>query len=1076
MPDAQSAPAAPAPEPTPAPGSDVVAILWAVGQRLLLLLPVYLCGYLGLSVVFVVLGLVGFLCWKSTRSNKWESFKLACESLESEERITAHSIFKSKNELPSWVTFPDVEKVEWLNKVLAQMWPFIGQYLEKLLIGTIAPLVRSCNTHLSTFHFTKISIGEKAPKVIGVKAHTEMDKKQVILDLNLSYVGDMEIDVEVKKYFCKAGVKGVQLHGTIRVILEPLIGDVPIIGAITIFFIRRPMLDLNWTGLTNLLDIPGLNVMSDTMVMDIISGFLVLPNRLTIPLAGDLHTAELRSPLPRGIVRIHLIEARNLAPKDFQMGGLLSGKSDPYAILRVGTQVFTSRVINENLNPVWKEMYEVIVHEVPGQELEVELFDKDPDKDDFLGRMKLDLGEVKKAQVLDKWYQLNNTKSGKLHLRLEWLTLQPNASQLEQVMKMNKEITLKTNEEPSAAILIVYLDRAEELPLKKGIKPPNPMVQLSIQDVTHESKTVYNTNSPLWEEPFQFFLRNPNLYDLDIQVKDDDRQYTLGSLSIPLAKILSADQLTLDQWFQLENSGQRSKIYLKLVMRVLYLDPTVCVVTGSEVSDVEEATCGSSVDMPPRPNTTSPPENFGTENVLRVFILEAENLIAKDNFMGGMIKGKSDPYVVIRSGGKSVQTRVIKETLNPRWDQTFEIMVTDVPGQDIEFLLFDKDIDKDDSLGSCKVPVKKVLKQKTVDEWLPLEEVKSGRLHVKVECLSLLTDPSQFDQVLMVNSLSQSAHSEEFSSALLCVYLERAANLLAKKGDKPPTASAQIAVRKVTYKTKVFAKSSEPVWDESCAFLVKNPKNETLQLQVQDDSNKSLGSLTMPLADLMTAESMTLDGWFPLTSPGANSEVLMRLKMRIISSPNVSPELAALSLSSSAPSKPPNHPDSSFTLESAVDNDESSAGELRHRLANTNSDPDAMESKASQLQVTVYYPAKEGKLLAVMHRCRNLGVSFKELPDPYLSAVLLPDKNRATKRKTSVKKRTFNPEFNEKLEWEIPLEEARKRKLEISVKNSVSFMSSSKELLGKVIIDLSQIDLSKGLNQWYDLRGENTSV
>lgn len=102
-----------------------------------------------------------------------------------------------------------------------------------------------------------------------------------------------------------------------RVILEPLIGDVPIVGAVTMFFIQRPVgssiyvhhylsfshclstpipvtimclgcclvfvhaidissglidllhsvhssvlssqkLDINWTGLTNLLDIPGL--------------------------------------------------------------------------------------------------------------------------------------------------------------------------------------------------------------------------------------------------------------------------------------------------------------------------------------------------------------------------------------------------------------------------------------------------------------------------------------------------------------------------------------------------------------------------------------------------------------------------------------------------------------------------------------------------------------------------------------------------------------------------------------------------------------------------------------------------
>lgn len=101
----------------------------------------------------------------------------------------------------------------------------------------------------------------------------------------------------------------LQLHGMMRVILEPLIGDVPIVGAVTMFFIKRPVrplgspsldfllslpltsfaflfslggidfstintfflrmahlfcllpsqkLDINWTGLTNLLDIPGL--------------------------------------------------------------------------------------------------------------------------------------------------------------------------------------------------------------------------------------------------------------------------------------------------------------------------------------------------------------------------------------------------------------------------------------------------------------------------------------------------------------------------------------------------------------------------------------------------------------------------------------------------------------------------------------------------------------------------------------------------------------------------------------------------------------------------------------------------
>lgn len=45
---------------------------------------------------------------------------------------------------------------------------------------------------------------------------------------------------------------------------------------------------------------------------------------------------------------------------------------------------------------------------------------------------------------------------------------------------------------------------------------------------------------------------------------------------------------------------------------------------------------------------------------------------------------------------------------------------------------------------------------------------------------------------------------------------------------------------------------------------------------------------------------------------------------------------------------------------------------------------------------------------------RKLRASSKDIPDPYVSLILLPDKNRVTKRKTTVRKRTLNPEFNER--------------------------------------------------------------
>ena len=58
-------------------------------------------------------------------------------------------------------------------------------------------------------------------------------------------------------------------------------------------------------------------------------------------------------------MRIHLVEAEDLAAKDNYMKGVIAGMSDPYALLRVGPQTFTSHHIDNTLCPKWGEMYEV---------------------------------------------------------------------------------------------------------------------------------------------------------------------------------------------------------------------------------------------------------------------------------------------------------------------------------------------------------------------------------------------------------------------------------------------------------------------------------------------------------------------------------------------------------------------------------------------------------------------------------------------------------------------------------------------------------------------------------------------
>ncbi|XP_032161468.1 extended synaptotagmin-2 isoform X3 [Mustela erminea] len=551
---------------------DVAGLLAQLARSFALLLPVYALGYLGLSFSWVLLAL-GLLVWcRRSRGLKATRLCRALALLEDEERAVRLGVRAC--DLPAWVHFPDTERAEWLNKTVKHMWPFICQFIEKLFRETIEPAVRGANTHLSTFSFTKVDVGQQPLRINGVKVYTEnVDKRQIILDLQISFVGNCEIDLEIKRYFCRAGVQSIQIHGTMRVILEPLIGDMPLVGALSIFFLRKPLIEINWTGLTNLLDIPGLNGLSDTIILDIISNYLVLPNRITVPLVSEVQIAQLRFPIPKGVLRIHFIEAQDLQGKDTYLKGLVRGKSDPYGVLRVGNQIFQSKVIRESLSPKWNEVYEALVYEHPGQELEIELFDEDPDKDDFLGSLMIDLIEVEKERLLDEWFTLDEVPRGKLHLKLEWLTLMPNASNLDKVLTDIRADRDEANDGLSSSLLILYLDSARNLPSGKKINShPNPLVQMSVGHKAQESKIRYKTNEPVWEEHFTFFIHNPRRQDLEVEVKDEQHQCSLGHLKIPLSQLLTSDDMTMNQRFQLSNSGPNSTLKMKIALRVLHLE------------------------------------------------------------------------------------------------------------------------------------------------------------------------------------------------------------------------------------------------------------------------------------------------------------------------------------------------------------------------------------------------------------------------------------------------------------------------------------------------------------------------
>uniref|UniRef100_A0AAV2JYV2 C2 domain-containing protein n=1 Tax=Knipowitschia caucasica TaxID=637954 RepID=A0AAV2JYV2_KNICA len=282
----------------------------------------------------------------------------------------------------------------------------------------------------------------------------------------------------------------------------------------------------------------------------------------------------MRFPVPKGVLRIHFLEAHELLGKDKFLGGLIKGKSDPYGVLQVGTQLFQSKVVHETVNPKWNEVYEALIYDSStAKNLELELFDEDTDKDDFLGSLVIDLAELQKEQKVDEWFILDEVSQGKLHLKLEWLSLLPKPDLLDQVLSSIRADRGHANDGLSSAVLVVFLDSARNLPTgKKVTSEPSPFVLFNVGHKSFESKTRYKTNEPVWEEAFTFLIHNPKTQELEVEVRDEKHECSLGKLSVSLTTLMDAPDMTLNKSFPLRSSGPTCSLKMKLALRVLCLE------------------------------------------------------------------------------------------------------------------------------------------------------------------------------------------------------------------------------------------------------------------------------------------------------------------------------------------------------------------------------------------------------------------------------------------------------------------------------------------------------------------------
>lgn len=196
--------------------------------------------------------------------------------------------------------------------------------------------------------------------------------------------------------------------GSMRMRLQ-LCPDPPFVALCTLTLLGQPKVELSCVPLAQ----KGLNIMNLPLVSSFVQRSIdaalaeyVAPKSLTLDLKGLLVGDEFKTDVTaKGVLVIRIIGAVGFKEGDSSLGGLRDGSSDPYVAVgwaKFGKPVWSTRIIHDNMEPVWEETAFVLVgpNELNAAErLRVQLWDSDrTSADDDLGRVEVDLEVIMSDQ------------------------------------------------------------------------------------------------------------------------------------------------------------------------------------------------------------------------------------------------------------------------------------------------------------------------------------------------------------------------------------------------------------------------------------------------------------------------------------------------------------------------------------------------------------------------------------------------------------------------------------------------------------------------------------------------------
>lgn len=415
-------------------------------------------------------------------------------------------------EIPLWVKNPDHDRIDWLNRFIQLMWPYLDKAICKTAENIAKPIIAEQipKYKIDAVEFETLTLGTLPPTFHGMKVYVT-DEKELIMEPCIKWAGNPNVTVAVKAFGLKATAQVVdlQVFASPRITLKPLVPSFPCFANIYVSLMEKPHVDFGLKLLgADLMSIPGLYRVVQEIIKDQVANMYLWPKTLEVPILDPAKAMK----KPVGILSVKVLRAMKLKKKD------LMGASDPYVKVKLTEDKLPAKkttVKHKNLNPEWNEEFNVVVKDLESQALELRVYDwEQVGKHDKMGMNVVPLKELTpeepKIMTLEllKNMDLNdpqNEKSrGQLMVELTYKPFKEddvNLSFTEQAEQKAPEGT-----PAGGGLLVVIVHEAQDV---EGKHHTNPYVRLLFRGEEKRTKHVKKNRDPRWEDEFRYTLDKP---------------------------------------------------------------------------------------------------------------------------------------------------------------------------------------------------------------------------------------------------------------------------------------------------------------------------------------------------------------------------------------------------------------------------------------------------------------------------------------------------------------------------------------------------------------------------------------